>query len=64
MEIVDIAGRIKGIADDVRPQFLQPDGQPGTLEAGVPGNKDLFIMVDIVEWMHFFIPGGGKAVSQ
>lgn len=32
------AGRVEGIADDLRPQFLQPDGQPGTLEGSMADN--------------------------
>ena len=38
LEIVGLAGRSKGIADDIRPQFLQPDRQPGTFESGVAGD--------------------------
>jgi len=37
-EIAGLAGRIKGITDNVRAKFLQPDGQPGTFETGVAGD--------------------------
>ena len=38
LKIVGLAGRIERIADDIRPQFLQPDRQPGTLETRVAGD--------------------------
>jgi len=37
-EVIGIAGRIKGITDNFPTKFLQPDGQPRTLKAGVAGD--------------------------
>ena len=48
-EIVGFAGRIKGIADNIRPQFLQPDRQPGSFETCVTGDQNLFIFINIVK---------------
>ena len=44
-----MAGRIERVADNLGPQPLEPDSQPGALESGVPGNEDPAFFVTFIE---------------
>jgi hypothetical protein len=48
-EIVRFAGRIKGVAHNLRTQLSQPDAKPGALEARMTRNKDPLTLINVPE---------------
>jgi hypothetical protein len=48
-EIIWFAGRIQGVTHDLCPQLLQPDTEPGTLEARMAGNKNSLSLINVLE---------------
>ena len=46
-EVVRIGLRLEGITDDARPEFPEPDAQPGPLETGMAGDQDFYSFEDI-----------------
>jgi hypothetical protein len=38
--------RRESIAADLRPQGMQPEGEPGAFEAGVAGHEHAFALID------------------
>ena len=43
------ARRIKRITNDVGAKFFEPDRQPRTFKASMPSNKDVLVLINIIE---------------
>jgi len=48
-EIIRFAGRIEGVTHDLCTQLLQPDAEPGTLEARMSCDKNPLALINVLE---------------